>query len=59
MRDKLWDVHQLPSQAGKTIIVTGATSGIGYEAALALAKADASALCRFAVETALQSYDCL
>lgn len=32
----------IPSQAGKVIIVTGATSGIGYETALALAKADAT-----------------
>lgn len=38
----MWNVNQLPSQAGKIIIVTGATSGIGYEAALALAKADAA-----------------
>lgn len=37
----MWNINQLPSQAEKTIIVTGATSGIGYEAALALAKADA------------------
>lgn len=38
----MWNVNQIPSQAGKTIIVTGATSGIGYEAALALAKAGAA-----------------
>lgn len=38
----MWNAKQLPPQAGKTIIVTGATSGIGYEAALALAKADAT-----------------
>lgn len=38
----MWNANQLPSQAGKTIIVTGATSGIGYEAALALAKAEAT-----------------
>lgn len=42
MNDKLWDINHLSSQAGKTIIITGATSGIGYEAALALAKADAT-----------------
>lgn len=40
----MWNVNQLPSQSGKTIIVTGATSGIGYEAALALAKADAAVI---------------
>ena len=36
-----WDVEQIPSQAGRIAIVTGATSGIGYEAALALAGAGA------------------
>ena len=40
----MWNVNRLPSQSGKTIIVTGATSGIGYEAALALAKADAAVI---------------
>lgn len=42
MSDKIWNVDTIPSQSGKTIIITGATSGIGYEAALALAKADAT-----------------
>ena len=37
----MWNVNQIPSQAGKTIIVTGATSGIGYESTLVLAKANA------------------
>lgn len=37
----MWNANQIPSQAGKTIIVTGSTSGIGYEAALVLAKAEA------------------
>lgn len=32
-----WSIAQMPAQAGKTALVTGATSGIGYEAALALA----------------------
>lgn len=42
MDNKIWDVTSIPSQSGKTVIITGATSGIGYEAALALAKADAT-----------------
>ena len=42
MSDNLWTDNAVPSQAGKVMIVTGATSGIGYETALALAKADAS-----------------
>jgi NAD(P)-dependent dehydrogenase (short-subunit alcohol dehydrogenase family) len=36
-----WSVEQIPAQAGRTAVVTGATSGIGYEAALALAGAGA------------------
>jgi NAD(P)-dependent dehydrogenase (short-subunit alcohol dehydrogenase family) len=38
---KDWNVEQIPSQAGRIAIVTGATSGIGYETALALAGAGA------------------
>lgn len=34
----------IPSQKGRTAIVTGATSGLGYETALALAKADAQVI---------------
>jgi NAD(P)-dependent dehydrogenase (short-subunit alcohol dehydrogenase family) len=32
-----WTANDIPSQAGKTFVVTGANSGIGYEAALELA----------------------
>lgn len=32
-----WTVKDIPPQTGRTAVVTGATSGIGYEAALALA----------------------
>ena len=32
-------VSEIPSQLGKTAVVTGATGGLGYETALALAKA--------------------
>ncbi|KAG7396885.1 hypothetical protein PHYBOEH_001575 [Phytophthora boehmeriae] len=33
-----WDASQIPSQKGKVAIVTGANSGIGFEAALELAR---------------------
>jgi NAD(P)-dependent dehydrogenase (short-subunit alcohol dehydrogenase family) len=33
-----WTVDSIPDQSGKTYIVTGANSGIGYEASLQLAK---------------------
>jgi NAD(P)-dependent dehydrogenase (short-subunit alcohol dehydrogenase family) len=32
-----WSVSDIPDQSGRTIVVTGATSGLGYETALALA----------------------
>ena len=32
-----WTIKDIPDQSGKTVIVTGANSGIGYEAARALA----------------------
>jgi NAD(P)-dependent dehydrogenase (short-subunit alcohol dehydrogenase family) len=32
-----WDLGQMPEQEGRIALVTGATGGIGYEAALALA----------------------
>lgn len=34
-----WTANDMPSQAGKTAIVTGSNSGLGYETALALAAA--------------------
>lgn len=31
-----WDISQIPSQAGKRVLITGANSGIGFEAAKVL-----------------------
>jgi NAD(P)-dependent dehydrogenase (short-subunit alcohol dehydrogenase family) len=39
-----WTIRDMPSQAGRRAIVTGATSGIGYEAALGLAGAGAEVI---------------
>lgn len=33
-----WKADDIPAQAGKTFVITGANSGIGYEAALELAR---------------------
>lgn len=38
---KPWTTSDIPSQKGKRILVTGATSGIGWNAALELARAGA------------------
>jgi NAD(P)-dependent dehydrogenase (short-subunit alcohol dehydrogenase family) len=38
---KFWTAADISSQAGKRIIITGANSGIGYHAALKLARKDA------------------
>ncbi|GEP08228.1 oxidoreductase [Methylobacterium gnaphalii] len=42
MPKQAWSSADIPSQHGRLAIVTGATSGIGYEAALALAGAGAT-----------------
>ena len=39
-----WTAAQMPSQAGKTMLVTGANSGIGYQAALEFARHGAKVL---------------
>jgi len=39
-----WTAAEIPSQAGKTAVVTGANSGIGYQAALELARHGAMVL---------------
>lgn len=36
-----WTINDIPSQAGKLAVITGATGGLGYETALALAGAGA------------------
>jgi NAD(P)-dependent dehydrogenase (short-subunit alcohol dehydrogenase family) len=39
-----WSIRDIPSQAGKLAVVTGANSGLGYETALALAQAGAEVI---------------
>ncbi len=41
---KAWSIQDIPSQSGKLAVVTGATGGLGYETALALARAGAEVL---------------
>ena len=38
-----WTVQDMPSQAGRLALVTGATSGVGFHAAKELAKKSAKA----------------
>src|SRR5258707_13083647 len=37
-----WSTADIPAQDGKTAVITGATGGLGYETALALAGAGAN-----------------
>ncbi|HEY6487577.1 MAG: SDR family oxidoreductase [Terracidiphilus sp.] len=39
-----WSAADIPSQAGKLAVVTGATSGLGFEVAIALAQANADVI---------------
>ncbi|TYJ56433.1 hypothetical protein B9479_002836 [Cryptococcus floricola] len=43
-----WSVDQMPDQSGKTVLITGGNSGVGYASALALynANANVSIACR-------------
>jgi len=41
MKTTPWSIRDIPSQAGRAAVVTGATGGLGYETALALAGAGA------------------
>jgi NAD(P)-dependent dehydrogenase (short-subunit alcohol dehydrogenase family) len=42
--NKQWTVADIPSQAGKRVLITGANSGIGFQAALTLARKGAQIL---------------
>ena len=33
-----WKASDIPDQSGKTVLITGANSGLGYESAVALAR---------------------
>ncbi len=39
-----WTMHDIPDQSGRRVIITGATGGLGYETALALAGAHAEVI---------------
>lgn len=39
-----WTTHDIPPQQGRKVVITGATGGLGYETALALAQAGADVL---------------
>jgi NAD(P)-dependent dehydrogenase (short-subunit alcohol dehydrogenase family) len=39
-----WSVNEMPDCSGRTVIITGANSGIGYEAALAFARRHANVI---------------
>jgi NAD(P)-dependent dehydrogenase (short-subunit alcohol dehydrogenase family) len=39
-----WTTNDIPSQTGKLAAITGATGGLGYETALALAQAGAEVI---------------
>jgi NAD(P)-dependent dehydrogenase (short-subunit alcohol dehydrogenase family) len=44
MKEKKWNSHNIPDQKGGVTIVTGSSSGIGYETARALAEKNATVI---------------
>ncbi len=44
MKNKNWNAENIPTQKGRVVIVTGSSSGIGYEAARVLAAKEASVI---------------
>jgi len=44
MKKKKWDIENISDQSGKTVIVTGSSSGIGFEAARVMAKKNAEVI---------------
>ena len=44
MKVRKWDANDIPSQKGRTAIVTGSSSGIGFETARVLANKDAKVI---------------
>jgi NAD(P)-dependent dehydrogenase (short-subunit alcohol dehydrogenase family) len=47
-KQQKWTTNDIPDQSGKTVIITGANSGLGYESTLALVEkgADVVMACR-------------
>lgn len=44
MKNNKWDISNIPNQSGKIVIVTGSSSGIGFEAARVLAAKNAKVI---------------
>jgi NAD(P)-dependent dehydrogenase (short-subunit alcohol dehydrogenase family) len=40
----MWGIRDIPDQTGRKVVITGATGGLGYETALALARAGAEVI---------------
>jgi len=48
-----WTTQDIPPQHGRKVVITGATGGLGYETALALAAVGEANIGREAQDTAL------